>query len=224
MNTLRLRRHDLVWLDPTIDAGGFAAAAQADAARHWVQQGFPLVVARQAATRTEDAERIMLGFTLPSAPTRTRVMLNAERSAIVRHSRPLLLADAMPLAPAGWQAGMNRLHELCERTATVARVYGSLSSEILTGRPYLDAASDLDLLLECADATRLRELLTGLGDFPLAVPRIDGEILAASGWATAWRELATAIRNGIGQVLAKSDTEVRLIGVEAFIHPLPLPA
>ena len=224
MNTLRLRRHDLVWLDPAIDVGRYAAAAQTDAARHWVKQGFPLVVARQAAARAQDAERIMLGLSLPSAPMRTRVMLSADRSAIVRHSRPLLLADAMRLAPAGWQAGMSRLHELCERTGTVARVYGSLSSEILTGRRYLDAASDLDLLLECADAARLRELLTGLEDFPLAVPRIDGEILAASGWAAAWRELAAAIRNGIAQVLAKSDTDVRLIRVDEFTQPFPVPA
>lgn len=224
MNTLRLRRHDLVWLDPAIDAGCFAAAAQADAARHWIEQGFPLVVARQAAAPREDAERIRLGFTLPSAPMRTRVMLSADRSAIVRHSRPLLLADAIHLAPAGWQAGMDRLHALCEGTGTVARVYGSLSSEILTGRRYLDASSDLDLLLECSDAARLPELLAGLEGYSPAPPRIDGEILAASGWATAWRELAAAVRAGIAQVMAKSDTEVRLVGIETFVRPLPVPA
>ncbi|BCK88466.1 phosphoribosyl-dephospho-CoA transferase [Sideroxyarcus emersonii] len=224
MNTLRLRRHDLVWLDPAIDVGRFAAAAQADATRHWVKQGFPLVVARQTAAPGEGAERIKLGFTLPSAPARTRVMLSADRPAIIRHSRPLLLADAMHLAPTDWQANMNKLHALFERTGTVARVYGSLSSEILTGRRYLDASSDLDLLLECGDATRLRELLTGLEVFSPAVPRIDGEILATSGWAAAWRELAAAMRNGIAQVLAKSDTDVQLIGVEEFTQPFPVPA
>ena len=222
MNTLRLRRHDLVWLDPAIDVGRYAAAAQADAARHWVKQGFPLVVARQAAARAQDAERIMLGFSLPSAPMRTRVMLSADRSAILRHSRPLLLADAMRLAPVGWQAGMNRLHELCERTGTVVRVYGSLSSEILTGRPYLDAASDLDLLLECSEATQVHALLAALETFPLQTPRIDGEILAPTGWAVAWRELAGAIRAGTPrQVLAKSDGETRLIPVDQlFARPL----
>lgn len=225
MSTPRLRRHDLIWLDPGVDAGLFAAVGQRDLARDWVQQGFPLVVARQSNELAGEANQVMLGFTLPSAPMRTRVMLRADRTAIIRHSRPLPLLETMQYAPASWRAGLDRLHTLLERTGTEARVYGSLSFETLTGKRYLDAASDLDLLLECGDATMLRELLAGLEDFPLPIPRLDGEILAASGWAVAWRELASAVRTDTPrQVLAKSDCDARLIFVEEFTQPLLIPA
>ena len=220
MNTSRFHRHDLVWLDPKIDAGLFAATAQSEMARDWVTQGLPLVVARQSAPPCIDANQILLGFTLPSAPARTRVSLRADRAAIIRHSRPLSLSDAMQHAPQTWQPGMNLLLALFERTGTVARVYGSLSSQAFTGRHYLDAASDLDLLLECSDASKLAELLAGLQGFPLQAPRIDGEILAASGWAVAWRELASALlTDDPRQVLAKSDRESLLLTVDEFVQP-----
>jgi phosphoribosyl-dephospho-CoA transferase len=131
----------------------------------------------------------------------------------------------MQHAPSSWRAGLDRLHTLFEMTGTLARVYGSLSSEIFTGKPYLDAASDLDLLLECEDIARLPELLAELENFPLSAPRVDGEILAASGWAVAWRELASALRTGSSrQVLAKSDSDACLIPVAEFIRPQSIPA
>ncbi|VVC84251.1 malonate decarboxylase holo-[acyl-carrier-protein] synthase [Sideroxydans sp. CL21] len=225
MNTFSLHRHDLVWLDPTIDAGLFAAAGQRDLARDWVHRAFPLVVARQSGNLMQEAGQIMLGFTLPSAPMRTRVLLRADRKAIIRHSRPLPLSEALQHAPAAWRAGLDSLHTLLERTGTEARVYGSLSSEIFTGMRYLDEASDLDLLLECGATTKLRELLAGLEDFSPEVLRIDGEVLSASGWAVAWRELASAVRAGTQrQVLAKSDREACLIAVDEFTQPILLPA
>jgi len=225
VNPLHLRRHDLVWLDPEIDAGLFADADQRDLARDWVSRALPLVVARQSASLSIPAHQIILGFTLPSAPARTRVTLRADRAAIIRHTRPLPLHDAIEHAPQTWLPGLNLLTALFARTGTVARVYGSLSSEAYSGRPYLDATSDLDLLLECTDDTKLRELWLELENFPLAQPRIDGEVFSASGWAVAWRELAAAMRADTPrQVLAKSDTEARLISIAEFTQPLLIPA
>ena len=221
MNTNRYRRHDLVWLDPDVDAGAFAVDGQAELVRQWIRQNLPFVVARQPEPFLKEANHIRLGFTLPSAPVRTRIMLRADRAAIVRHTPPLPLLDAMRHAPAAWQAGLERLHALFENTRTVARVYGSLSSQVFTGKTYLDDASDLDLLLECGEDTKLLDLLAGLETMPPSSPRIDGEVLSAGGWAVAWRELAAALRTDAPrQVLAKSDSEARLLDVDAFIQPL----
>lgn len=223
MNTAPLHRHDLVWLDPGVDAGRFVGAAEhAVRARNWVKQGRPLVVARQSDPATRQADQLILGFTPPSAPVRKRIALRAPRTAIVRHSRPLLLLDAIDHAPRIWRPGMYSLHALCAKAGAVARVYGSLSSQAFTGASFLDAASDLDLLLECSETTQLDALLAALETFPLQTPHIDGEILAPTGWAVAWRELAGAIRAGTPrQVLAKSDCETRLIAVDQlFARPL----
>lgn len=218
MNTLQLRRHDLVWLDSSIAVGSFAAAAEhTDDVRGWVKQGRPLVVARQSDALARQADQLMLGFTLPSAPMRTRISLRAPRAAIIRHTRPLLLLNVIDHAPSNWRATISSLHALCEKMGAVARVYGSLSSQAVTGENYLDAASDLDLLLECGEKTQLHSLLAALETFPLHTPRTDGEIFAPTGWAVAWRELAAAIRTGTPrQVLAKSDCETRLIPVDQF--------
>jgi len=218
-----IHRHDLVWLDPGIDAGQFTACGEhAHCARDWVGRGWPLVVARQSEPMPEQGGLLALGFTLPSTPARKRIALCAPRAAIVRHSRPLSLIDAIDHAPRSWRAGMYSLQALCAKTGALARVYGSLSSQTFTGASYLDTASDLDLLLECSEATQHLELLAALETFPMQTPRIDGEILAPTGWAVAWRELAGAIRAGTPrQVLAKSDCETRLIPVDQlFARPL----
>jgi phosphoribosyl-dephospho-CoA transferase len=209
-------RHDLIWLDPESDAGLFACKDQEEQARNWVKNNFPLVVARQSDPLAIVANQIILGFTLPSAPMRTRVMLKADRSAIIQHQRPTLLRDAIQLAPKNWRSTMVNLNDLCDQKDVTARIYGSMSSEIFTGFRYLDETSDLDVLLECGEQTNLTELLIQLESFPM-IPRIDGEILASSGWAVAWRELAAALRPDTKrQVLAKSNTEIRMMPIDHF--------
>ncbi len=219
MSQFQYQRHDLVWLDPKIDVGLFASEQQAEYARSWVNNGFPLVVARQSDKQLIETNQIILGFTLPSAPSRTRVMLKANRNAIIRHSRPILLSDSIKFAPQNWRISLNNLVALFERFEIVARVYGSLSSEIFSGLKYLDEASDLDLLLEICDEKNHLALLAEMEILPFYVPRIDGEILSPSGWAVPWRELAAAMRTeSTYNVLAKSYSEIRLIPVEQFIH------
>lgn len=225
MRATPLHRHDLVWLDPSIDAGELTASAEhARYARDWMERGWPLVVARQSEPIPEQGNLLALGFTLPSAPVRKRIALCAPRAAILRHSRPLSLMDAINHAPRSWRAGMFSLQALCAETGAVPRVYGSLSSQAFTGTSYLDAASDLDLLLVCSEATQHLELLAALETFPRLSPRIDGEILMPTGWAVAWRELAEAVRAGAPrQVLAKSDHETRLIPVDELFKNLLSP-
>jgi phosphoribosyl-dephospho-CoA transferase len=211
-------RHDLIWLNPEIDAGLFAVKGQEELAGNWVKNNFPMVVARQPEQLVNATKHIVLGFTLPSAPARTRVMLQADRAAIMLHRRPILLADAIQFAPEIWRENMLKLNALCTNFGVTVRVYGSLSTEIFTGNKYLDEASDLDLLLECNENTKLAELLFQLEHFAMH-PRFDGEILAPSGWAVAWRELATALRCGSPkQVLAKSVGEIRMLPVEHFMQ------
>jgi phosphoribosyl-dephospho-CoA transferase len=211
-------RHDLVWLDPDIDAGFFTSKDQEEQARKWVKNHFPLVVARQSSPLAKESNQIILGFTLPSAPMRTRVLLQADRAAIIRHRRPILLSEAIQFAPEHWRENMVKLNALFETTGVAARIYGSLSSEIFTGTKYLDEASDLDLLLECREETKLPELLAQLENFSM-MPCVDGEICSPSGWATSWRELATALRSAKSrQILAKSDCEIRLMTIEHFMQ------
>lgn len=215
MNTLC--RHDLVWLDSDLDVDSFAVDdEQAGLVHNWIKQGRPLVVARQCDPRVIASNQVVLGFTLP--PLRTRVRVHAPRTAVTHTTRPLLLCDAMAYAPVSWLASMNRVQALCEKTAAVARVYGSLSSQAVTQDNYIDAGSDLDLLIECNKYTQVHELLMALEGLPSTMPRIDGEIFMSTGWSVAWRELAAAIRTGTpSDVLVKSDSETRMMRISDFL-------
>lgn len=210
------RRHDLVWLDPATDMTEFCDSAEhADIASNWIQQNWPLVVARQADESARLSGQLQLGITLPSAPARTRVSLRVHRAALISYSRPLLLKDAIAYAPQAWREHLTKVSEICTSHAVVARVYGSLSTQAFTSQNYLDESSDVDVLFECNKDTQLHQLFDDLEALAEQAPHLDGEILAASGWAVAWRELATAMQtNTPAKLLAKSYSETRLLTLE----------
>lgn len=207
------RRHDLVWIDPDLDISLILSAAEDVAAvKNWLQQNWPLVVARQSDAAAIQAGQMLLGITLPSAPARKRIALRVPQAAIISYSRPLKLQDAIAYAPQEWRDHLLLVSEICASNAVLPSVYGSLSAQAFTGQFYLDEASDADVLFECGKDTQMQKLfeeIEALATHPL---RIDGEILTANGWAVAWRELATAMRSATpDKVLAKSFSETRLL-------------
>ncbi|HUX91785.1 MAG TPA: malonate decarboxylase holo-[acyl-carrier-protein] synthase [Gallionellaceae bacterium] len=210
------RRHDLVWLDPDTDVKTLLVSDEhADMARNWIQQSWPLVVARQPDEAARQAGLLQLGITLPSSPARTRVALRVSQATIISYSRPLLLKDAIAYAPPAWREHLSAVSEICAAHAVEARVYGSLSTQAFTGKNYLDAASDVDVLFECSKKTTLQKLLDELQALEMEPLKIDGEILTLSGWAVAWRELATALQKNTSVILlAKSYSEARLLRLD----------
>lgn len=213
-----LCRHDLVWLDSAVDAGACVLdPAHGALARRWVGQGRPLVVARQHESTPDKDQRLSLGLTLPPPLTRRRVALSVPPEAVVRHTGPLKLAEALPHAPA-WHDTMECLLLLCEVAGVTPCVYGSLSWQALTGHAYLTDTSDLDLLFVCDERVEIDRLLAALAPFRETKPRLDGEILALTGWATSWRELDAALHaGGAARVLARSTYGVRLVMVDEFL-------
>jgi len=209
-----MHRHDLVWLANNIDVRQIVTVAvHEQQVCRWIKQEWPMVVTRQPPATSACGKQISIGFTLP--PNRTRIALQAPLSAIIRHSRPLKLMDAIDHAPRHWRNSMLSLQDICHHHGVQVRIYGSLSSQILTGMNYLDQSSDLDLLLECSADTTLIKFLAALEVMPPYSPRIDGEILLSSGWSVAWRELLDALRsNDPHKVLAKSNHQISMIAVE----------
>jgi len=217
------RRHDLVWLDPDTDMAEYVASEKhIEVAGNWIQQNWPLVVARQSDEAARQTGQMQLGITLPSAPARTRIALRVPQAAIISYSRPLLLKDAIAYAPQSWRDHMSVVSEICAANAVVARVYGSLSTQAFTGKNYLDMASDMDVLFECGKDTQLHKLINRLQALAVQTPHLDGEILAPGGWAVAWRELAAGLHAKTPvKLLAKSYSETRLLTIEQiFEQPL----
>jgi phosphoribosyl-dephospho-CoA transferase len=226
MSTEGFRRHDLVWLDPDIDAAAYAVnAGDIEFVCHWVSHNWPLVVARQSVAASQSdlvarqAGQMQLGFTLPSAPARKRVALRVPQAAIISYSRPLKLKDAIAYAPQEWRPHLTLVVEICASHAVEARVYGSLSTQAFTGQTYLDAASDVDVLFECSKDTELQKLFIELHSLKKHKPHLDGEILATTGWAVSWRELAAALQaKAPVKLLAKSFCETRLLTLDQLFE------
>jgi phosphoribosyl-dephospho-CoA transferase len=210
---VELRRHDLVWLAPDAELTVLDPANR-HLARLWVEKGYPMVVARQSP-EVEREGNLAVGFTLPPPLTRYRVAVVTPLDGVIRHRAPLGLEEAVDVCPE-WREAAATLVALCKEAGATPFVYGSMSWQRITGHRYLTDRSDLDVLFVCSPATELQRLVESLVALDGSVRRVDGEILAPTGWATAWRELAAA-GEPEQKLLAKSLREVRLMTVREFL-------
>ena len=212
MPEARLRRHDLVWLDPADAARLGVADADRAGLAAWLARRLPLVVGRQVP----QLDGLRLGFTLPGTGPRRRVEVRAPLAAILTHDAPPLLEAVLGAAPAAWQAPLHAVVRSFGQVGLRPRAYGSLVTQAFSGEACLRPGSDVDLLIDCrsrAEAEAALAVLEAFGDGP---PRLDGELHMPHGWAVAWRELTQTRASG-GQLLAKSDSGVQLMGAEDFL-------
>jgi phosphoribosyl-dephospho-CoA transferase len=122
-----------------------------------------------------------------------------------------LLTEVAQAAPPAWRATIDRLLRLDAHT----RAYGSLLWQHLTGLPYLDARSDLDLLWERRIGGLTNLLLEEIADIARDAPMtIDGEIIAPPDKAVHWQEL----RRGAEPLLVKQWDRVLLMSRDSFLQ------
>ncbi len=211
------QRHGLVWLDPGLDVSEFIAdPAHAAAAKEWIERDLPLVLARQPEQQ-DAGTHITVGLTLPPPATRTRVSLVVPSTAILRQSGPLALAQAHDAVDGRCKELVQRVLDICEDANVAPCVYGSALWQTVSNRTYMTDTSDLDVLFVCNETSHTHRLLDALETCDGSKPRLDGELVAPSGWAAAWREVSAAgMAGGMGTVLAKSTYDVRLLRLEEF--------
>jgi phosphoribosyl-dephospho-CoA transferase len=209
-------RHDLVWLTPH----GWQVAAQAaqphdiDAIQLWRRQDWPAIVRRNDVGA--DANAVSLGIALPPDPVdgrKRRIAARVHRSHVARHTPPLALSESLAAAPDAWRAGLAALAAAARFSA-----YGSLALQAITGRQYLSASSDIDLLFHPATIGELDAGTRLLASHAARLP-LDGEVVFPSGDAVAWKELLGARANG-ARVLVKSIDGVRLADPASLIAAL----
>lgn len=187
-----LSRHDLVWLtaagwQQAMKAAGVDGAAVALFRDH----DWPAVVRRREPAAA--ADQVSIGLPLPPTPdgAKRRCAIDIPHAAIARSRAPLALAGVADQLPARWvDAGAALLADIA-RLGVALGVFGSLAMQALTGRPYLTAASDLDLLLRPATLAELHVGLALLLRHCHALP-LDGEIVFPGGAAVSWKEWGAA--------------------------------
>ena len=201
-----LRRHTLVWLsqppeadtdDDRVRAAGWQAARR------------PFVVTR----RRSEGHGVGLGFCTTDARhpelRPRRIAAHADPHLIARHERPPTLEEVARSPAAASRAGpFDRLRAKASEAGLDIRVYGSWMWQALTDEPHVHDASDLDVLIDVADAGAAEHAAAFLqhAETDLAF-KIDGELSIAGLGEVHWRE----VRQGKAEVLLKTVDTLRLV-------------
>lgn len=180
---MELDRHAFVRLKAPPDAdpcGGTRAEIQA-----WHEAGRPFVVASRRAS--DETSTLRLGL---ATPDKRRIAFRVRANAVASVLSPPSLAEARRAAPISWQAVMSQVVEICTASGIPVSIFGSLAWSVTSGMSFLNAHSDIDLLLSSAglDSKQLQVSIARLFAFDDAVPLIDGELVLPGGGAVNLRE------------------------------------
>jgi phosphoribosyl-dephospho-CoA transferase len=222
-------RHNLAWLTPE----GWQEARQSapqdlhEALAEWERAAWPAIVRRQDVDAAPD--QCSLGIPLPPGlgsdgtdgiVRKKRIALCVSRDRLAATASPLTLAETLPAAPVAWRAALAQLDQNASTAGLVLRVYGSLAMQAITGKQYLTASSDIDLLFAPASRKQLATGMKLLLDASTVLP-LDGEVVFPDGHAVAWREwqaVANDIPGHKARVLAKQLHHLRLAKPETLLE------
>jgi phosphoribosyl-dephospho-CoA transferase len=203
---MTLRRHTLVRLSRAPETGNDTDRALGE---RWQAAGRPFIVSRRRA----DEAAVALGFCVaderyPELRPR-RVAARIDPRHVVDVAGPPRL-DEIAGCPAAQAhaASFSRLASAAQRAGLDIRVYGSWMWQALTGERHVREASDLDVLVDVADAGEADRVAAFLQreEEGLAF-KLDGELSFAGLGEVHWREY----RQGKAQVLLKSIDALRLV-------------
>lgn len=211
-------RHQLIYLHEKADFSIQTCFKQNDfiheAVRSWIACGFPCIYARQNADRKDS---VNLGLTLLFENRKQRIGIEVKKTAILKQTAlpQLLEMQAFFLRYYG-VADISFLSKQYPRV-TIS-VYGSFLLHYLTGLPFVDEYSDLDLLIDYPQCSlrELEELVYKLNEKFGRV--IDGEIRFKDLGDVGIKEL---INGSTVKVLCKSHDEVALIERAALYEQYP---
>lgn len=212
-----------MWVQPKSRAS--VAAQVTDDAMHaqvaaWLNADRPLVVARQPCGDGL-SDNIAVGLTLPPAQGKRRIALSAAAQDIARYTPPLLLADAIAHAPAGWQSALAELDIAATNIDLELRVFGSLTWQALSGIQYLTPQSDIDLLWHPLSNAQLQQGIALLARWEQSSGlRADGEVLFGGSSAVSWREWSTLKSGNDQRVLVKRAFSAELVDARELLEML----
>jgi phosphoribosyl-dephospho-CoA transferase len=187
-------RHDLVWLSARGWRRARAAAPVSSEAAidWWMREDWPAIV-RRADAGQQDGQ-LAVGIAMPPAQdgAKVRIACSVALDDVASHLPPLRLAQVLPATPHSWRGPLDAFERAAAAQGLVVRVYGSVAMQTLTGQPYLNAASDIDVLVHPETPVHMRSALDLLVSYAATLP-LDGEIVFPSGQAVAWKELASVL-------------------------------
>lgn len=216
-------RHNRVWLSERGWQQALAAVPEQFLAEvgAWRKAGWPVIARR--ADADAPVSQACLGIALPPRDgIKPRIALRVDAAGVRQVLPALGLADVTAAILPAWRAGFDRLLAAAQEHGLRFRVFGSVALEAITGRAYVGATSDIDLLFHPASQAELALAVALLDSHAASLP-LDGEIVFPGAAAVSWKEWRNAMRDAGGQrVLVKGSAAVHLSGSAALLSTLDL--
>ena len=144
-------RHDILYLRSDAELHG--EPGDLAIVRDWIAAGRPVIVCRPGTT----SAGIHCGLSLPFSQGRRRLAFQVQPAGVRERRELPRWSECQSRLPAS-----HRFRRLALPEGQDPRIFGSLAWEVMTGLPYLHAASDLDVLYEVKTPAELRLLPSAL--------------------------------------------------------------
>lgn len=215
---MEMDRHDLAYLRPAanlhfLESGLTEYPKQK--IRDLLQENIPLTVCRQDQLGGGQVKLAMSCFV---AGQKYRIALIVDQADILKFTRPVTLQRLVThftvlqtLAFTNFLIQMQRLD--CE-----VYVYGSYAYQYLTQEQYINAGSDLDMVLYPQHARNLMEILSHVQQLKQQTAlSIDGEIKIHPEWHVSFNELIQILPDLQQQIIAKGIKRIGLFTLEELL-------
>lgn len=204
---MKFQRHDLVWFQP--------AADYSPELNKWLENCLPCVVTRQ-----NQLNQPLLSVALSLSADKSlfsRQSFLIEPSVIYQHSRALPI---MRLTEIISHPQLPNLIQALDNLGVEPRLFGSYSWQILTGRDYVQAGSDIDVVVQINSLQQLTQLSVVLIKLEQIIARrIDVELVFAECYTVAWREWQSSAQ----QLLVKTYYSQELLSRENLLDMILSP-
>lgn len=206
-------RHSLVW--PTALGWIKIKESTTDNLKNiidqWSSSNWPVVVRRQEFSNLDN--EISVGIAV--SENKIRIPFTLKISDIQENRTHLELDEVIKASPNAWKNHLIEMSKYAKLYNIKIGVYGSLAWQAITGEPYLNENSDIDLYFSPQNHFELKKILFLIKSYQHLLP-LDGEIQFPTNKAVSFKEFNQAS----DWVLIKQQNDVSLVTKNSLYQSL----
>ena len=184
--------------------------------KQWIAEGRAFVYPRQNLR----ANLMQLGLAFVDGGIKHRAFIQVRHQDVLCGDSPHKLEDILDMFAKTEAEVLRRLVETLNSAGLPIYVFGSVAWEMISGRPYRTAKSDLDLLCDVETLQDLRIVTEAFTSADLNLPfNIDGELRFTNDNCANWREVSAALsHHDEMEVLVKGETGVFMSTLDKLLE------
>lgn len=183
--------------------------------RKLLKNNVPLTVCRQEQI---DVGQVKLAISCFVAGQKYRIALTVDSVDILKITRPVALQHILSQFPPLTVQSLARFLTQMLQLNCEVYIYGSYAYQYLTQEQYLNAGSDLDMVLYPDNNQHFNEILGYLGKLKNEIDIcIDGELKIHPEWHVSFNEMIQILPDLDQQIIAKGIKQIGLIPLKELL-------